>query len=147
MQYIVLTLRQEVNPKTEEPDKVMCGLLVSSTQVLAVLVKHPSKKNKEMLLFKERKEKVFSSNTITGCNWVKVITAIKIFLCVSMKLKLTLFMFWTHIYGLKPVLGVFDQNNNNLFISILALVTKISFSVMLILVFKPVYSWFILHFI
>lgn len=57
-----------MNPKTEEPDKVMCGLLVSSTQVLAVLVKHPSKKNKETLLFKERKEKVFSSNTITGRN-------------------------------------------------------------------------------
>ncbi len=54
-----------MNPKTEEKDKVVYGRLVSATQVLAVLVKHPSKKNKETLLFKRKS--VFIK-TITRCN-------------------------------------------------------------------------------
>lgn len=57
-----------MNPKTEEPNKVMFGLLVSSTQVLAMLVKHPSKKKTKENFSSGRKEKVFSSNTIAGCN-------------------------------------------------------------------------------
>lgn len=55
-----ISLRQKVNPKTEEPNKVMFGLLVSSTQVLAMLVKHPSKKkNKRKLFFRTKRKSVF----------------------------------------------------------------------------------------
>ncbi len=56
-----------MNPKTEKPDKVMCGLLVSSTQMLAVFVKHPSKKKKKLFCLKKEKKKCFHQ-TIRGCN-------------------------------------------------------------------------------
>lgn len=44
---------------------MMCGLCVLSTQVLAVLVKHPSEKNKKFYFNIQKEKKKFFSHTIT----------------------------------------------------------------------------------